>query len=83
MKALANLLMLIFGLIWAIGIGIGFDLKRHASWLYVSCGFLSGLSLGVYGDNMVQGIKVGILLTFLSVWGGSIMFQSRRQTKNI
>ena len=81
MKTLANLLMLIFGLIWAISIGIGFDLKRHVSWLYVLCGFLSGLSLGIYGDNMVQGIKVGVLLTLLSFWGGPIMFNRRQQNK--
>jgi len=80
MESVVNLLMLILILVWSISIGVGFDLKKPFSWLYVLSGFLIGLLLTTMSDQKF-GIQVGVLLALISIWGGPLTFKRRQHYK--
>ena len=49
----------------------GLDLRRLSSWLYGVINFLAGIVIG-FGltSNLIEGLKVGGLLAFLTLVGG-------------
>jgi len=81
MNSITSFLILILIIIGSIGIGIGFDLKKPSSWLYVLCGFLIGPLLVTTTGDLKLGIMVGIFIALILIWFGPIALKRRQQYK--
>ena len=57
----------------AIGMYVGLDLRKWSSWLYGVFGLLCGLLIGLLIDNVIGGLKLGVLFAFGIMYGGAAM----------
>ncbi len=64
--------------ICAIGIYIGFDLKKPKSWFYILCGFVMGFALGLTKNDWRTGIEMGIVFAILVAYAGTMAFKQRQ-----
>ena len=60
----------VFVIVSAIGVFIGLDPKKWASWLFGVYGFVSGFLFGLLRANVSGGLKLGLLFALVVMWGG-------------
>jgi len=71
-----------FVIVGLIGIFIGLDPKKWASWLFGVYGFVSGFLIGFLRDDVSAGLKLGLLCAVAVMWGGvTTRWQKQRSKK--
>jgi hypothetical protein len=70
---------LVFVIVASISVFIGLDLKKWSNWLFGLYGFLSGFLFGFLRTGMLLGIQVGVLFTFVVMYGGAMTRLNRQR----
>ncbi len=76
---------IVFMVIGSVFVFIGLDLKKWYSWLIGLYGFLSGLGFGFIssgnssGFNIELGLQVGLIMAFMSMYGGATIRHYRQR----
>jgi hypothetical protein len=67
-------ILLVFACISGFGgiLFIGFNIKKWWVWLFGLGGFLSGLFIGLIRADLVGGLKLGAIFSFMTYFGGVI-----------
>jgi hypothetical protein len=83
MRTIAFANLLLFAVVFSIGILNGLDLKKWTSWLLVLYGFLSGLLVGFLREGGSLNLPGGILFACVVLYGGTmIRWQRQRYSKD-
>jgi hypothetical protein len=73
---------IIFTLIISIAIYLGLDPKKWQTWLLSLYGFLTFFLVGIVGTgNFYESVKLGVIITFALIFGGTMTFWSRECAK--
>jgi len=81
MPTIVNIIFVIYVVVCGIGIFIGLDLKKWKSWLYGLYGFVSGLLIGLSRADVSGGLTLGLLFTFVVLYGGATSHWHRQRFK--
>ena len=83
MKTLATINLVIFALVFGLGVSWGLDLKKWTSWLLGIYAFVSFFLVGLVGTgNINEAIKAGALVSFLLMFGGAVMRWNRQRAES-
>jgi hypothetical protein len=83
MKTLAMVNGVIFVIVTGIAVSIGFDVKKWHSWLFGAYGFLTFFLVGLVGTgNIIESIKIGIIVAFVTIFIGMTTRWTRERAKN-
>jgi uncharacterized membrane protein len=70
--------MVVALIISSVGIFIGIDLKNPSHWLFIFCGFLFGLFVGLTRNDWISGIGLGIVSAVLVVYTATVLQQQKQ-----
>ncbi len=74
--------LIIFAVVFGISVFMGLDLKRTSSWLFGLCGFICGFVIGLVDLDVLAGLQLGVIFTFIIMFGGAIMRLHNQRNKN-
>lgn len=81
METIVLAIFWVFVIVGLIGIFIGLDPKKWASWLYGVYGFVSGVLIGFLRDDVSAGLKLGPLFAVSVMWGGVTTHWQKQRVK--
>ncbi len=81
MRTILLINSIVFIIIGSMIIYIGVDLKKRTSWLWGAYGLISGFLVGLLWADLVQAILIGIIFTFVIMYGGAITHWHRQRFK--
>jgi hypothetical protein len=80
-KSLALVNLIVFSIVYVIGVFYGFDIKKRSTWIYGLYGFLSFFCVGYLYADLSFGLLAGLVMAFMLIYTGTMIFWHRQRFK--